>query len=53
MVEKRYEIRVQSEVAVKEVLHDSNVICCTNTGAGDKVFARELKDTIFDLVVID
>jgi ATP-dependent RNA/DNA helicase IGHMBP2 len=35
------------------VLDDSNVICCTNTGAGDRVFKRELFKTIFDLVVID
>lgn len=40
MIQARNEIRVQEEVAIKEVLDESNVICCTNTGAADRVFKR-------------
>ncbi|KRX10128.1 P-loop containing nucleoside triphosphate hydrolase [Pseudocohnilembus persalinus] len=47
------EIKIQERQALKEVAEDSQIICCTNTGAGDKIFKYELKNTIFDLVVID
>lgn len=35
------------------MLDDANVVCCTNTGASDRVFNRELAKRAFDLVVID
>ena len=53
MMNMKTEIRNQEEVAIKEVLHDANVICCTNVGAADKIFYRELNKTRFNLVVID
>ena len=49
----RSDIRGVEEAAIKEVLDESQVICCTNAGAGERMFRKELASTIFDLVVID
>jgi ATP-dependent RNA/DNA helicase IGHMBP2 len=38
---------------VQETLNDAAVICCTNAGAADKCFDKDMKNTVFDLVVID
>jgi ATP-dependent RNA/DNA helicase IGHMBP2 len=39
--------------AIVETLQDSEVILCTNSGAGDKIFTKYIKSMIFDFVVID
>lgn len=41
------------EQVIKEILSDTDVICCTNVGAADRVFRRYLPKRVFDLVVID
>ena len=38
---------------IEEILIDADVICCTNAGAGDKIFRKYLSKRMFDLVVID
>jgi len=34
----RNEIKDLEKIAIKEVVQDSQVICCTNTGAADRMF---------------
>ncbi|EGR33594.1 immunoglobulin mu binding protein 2, putative [Ichthyophthirius multifiliis] len=49
----RQSIREQESVSIKEVLNETQVICCTNTGADDYIFKKEMKNFIFDLIIID
>lgn len=41
------------EQIIQEILTDTDVICCTNVGAADRIFRRYLPKRVFDLVVID
>ncbi|KAL4449194.1 hypothetical protein ABPG74_015576 [Tetrahymena malaccensis] len=53
LTELRKEMREQEQLSIKEVIQDTQVVCCTNSGAADYIFKRDFGKVEFDLVVID